>query len=87
MSAQEAAYRLSDLHLIEDIRTILYLNTKPPDCWYKVLKPKDERDKLSDNSTDIFCNKILDYYRSRPESLEGKCFFMNFQCGMLNVKI
>ena len=31
MSAQEAAYRLSDLHLISTSRTVLSLNVKPPE--------------------------------------------------------
>lgn len=75
LSAQEAAYRLSDLHLIHSSRTVVSLNTKPPELRYRVLKPKKDRDELPENSTDIFCYNILDYYRSRPLSYEDTCFY------------
>ncbi|CAC5408744.1 unnamed protein product [Mytilus coruscus] len=75
LSAQEAAYRLSDLHLISTSRTNLYLNVKPPELRYRLLKPKSDRDKLEDNSTDIFCYNMLDYYRARPLSYENLSFY------------
>lgn len=76
LSAQEAAYRLNnDLHLIDTSRSFIYLCTKPKSERYRILKPKYERDKLANDSTDIFYNNILDYYRSRPFELENECFY------------
>ncbi|CAC5384758.1 unnamed protein product [Mytilus coruscus] len=76
LSAQEVAYRLNnDLHLIDTSRSFIYLCTKPKSERYRILKPKYERDKLANDSTDIFYNNILDYYRSRPFELENECFY------------
>ena len=40
MSSQEAAYKLSQLQMIQTSREILYLNVRTPDKRYKMLKPK-----------------------------------------------
>lgn len=75
LSAQEAAYRLSDLNLICSTRTVMFLNTKPQKCRFKVLKSKEERDHLPENSTDIFYTNIKDYYRARPKDMEQYCLY------------
>jgi len=76
LSAQEAAYRLSnDLHLIYSSRSFISLCIKPASDRYRILKPKFERDKLAENSTDIFYDNIVDYYRSRPAKLETVCLY------------
>lgn len=71
MSSQEAAYKLSNLNLIHTSRTFVYLNTRRPCSRYRMLKTKKDIDILSNNSTDIFCSNIIDYYRSRPMSLNS----------------
>ncbi len=70
LSAQEAAYRLSDLKLIHSSRKVVRLNTKPLCKRYKVLKSKKAREELEPTSTDIFEKNIVDYYRARPDKLE-----------------
>lgn len=75
LGAQEAAYRLSDLTLIHSNIEIVFLNAKPPEKRYRVLKSRKERDLLKDNSTDVFESNLLDYYRARPESMLSLCFY------------
>ena len=70
LSVQEAAYRLSNLHLVHSTRTVRYLNTRPERKHYKILKPKAERDALPEDSTDIFHTNIIDYYHARPTLLK-----------------
>ena len=70
LSAQEAAHRMSNLHLAHSSRTVKYLNGRPLAKRFKILKSKVERDALSDDSTDIFHTNIIDYYHARPKDLE-----------------
>lgn len=60
MSAQEAAFRLSNLKLLQNTRTVVYLNTRPLNKRYKMLKPSNELNLLPDDSTDIFMHNIID---------------------------
>ena len=69
MSAQEAAARIGHLQLVWSTRNVVYVNTRPENMRYKVLKPKSERDQLQANSSDIFVPNIIDYYKDRPTSL------------------
>ena len=75
LSAQEAAARIGNLQLIWKSREIVYLNTRPLNQRFKILKPKHERDALPDNSTDIFSTNILDYYIDRPTDMENLTLF------------
>lgn len=76
LSAQEAAYRLlPDLNLIISSRSVLTLNTKPPEKRFRVLKSKQEREELDNTSTDIFYNNMIDYYHARPIELFNLCLF------------
>ena len=69
MSAQEAAARIGNLHLVWSTRHVVYLNARPKKLRYKILKPKARRDQLPPNSTDIFETNIIDYYVDRPQEL------------------
>lgn len=76
LSAQEAVYRLlPDLNLIISSRSVLTLNTKPPEKRFRVLKSKQEREELDNTSTDIFYNNMIDYYHARPIELFNLCLF------------
>ena len=75
LSAQEAAFRLSNLNLIHVTRTFVYLNTRQPSKRFKILKSKQEIDDLDDSSTDVFHTNIIDYYHYRPQELNGMCLF------------
>ena len=75
LSAQEAAFRLGNLQLIYSSRIVLFLNTFPLHRRTKILKPKDIIDSLPENSTAIFENNMLDYYRKRPDELSSYCYY------------
>ena len=76
LSAQEAAFRMSNLKLVQSSRNIVYLNCKPQTKRMKVLKPLALRSQLPDDSTDIFHTNIIDYYHARPYVLEDISLFM-----------
>ena len=75
MSAQEAAFRLSSLKLIQNSRRVVYLNTRPIKKRYKMLKPVVELNSLPDESTDIFMYNIVDYYYARPQTMQYICLY------------
>ena len=75
LSAQEAAYRLSDLNMYQSSRTTLSVNVKPPTKIYRLLKPKRDRMNLPPDSKDIFQSSQLDYYRKRLDRLSSMCFY------------
>lgn len=75
LSAQEAAARVGHLQLIWSSRTTVFLNTRPKEERFKVLLPKQLRNQLPDNSTDIFCSNIIDYYIDRPLDMEKNISF------------
>ena len=75
MSAQEAAFRLSNLKLLQNSRTVVYLNTRPLKKRYKMLRPVHELNLLPDDSSDIFMHNIVDYYYARPQSVQFVCLY------------
>ena len=70
LSAQEAAFRLNSLQLIQGSRTTVYINSRPTNQRYKMLKPMSEIAELNGTSEDIFHTNPLDYYRAGPSNLE-----------------
>lgn len=72
-SAQEAAYRPSDLHLIFTSRELVYIPALPPTKQYKKLKENDVIQELQPGSTDSYCSKIIDDYHFRPHALDSIC--------------
>lgn len=66
MSSQEASYRLGNFQLVKSSRKIMYVNTRVEKNRFKRLKSKQDLDDMLDESTDIFVNNIVDYYRHRP---------------------
>ena len=69
LSAQEAAFRMSNLKMVQSTRTCVYLNARKPMHRFKMLKRMAELEQLEPNSTDIFHNNLLDYYCARPPEL------------------
>lgn len=69
MSAQEAAYRLGNLHLIHSTRKVVYINTRFPTKRFKMLKPKKYIEEMNVNCTDIFYTNLMDYYHEKPHDL------------------
>lgn len=70
MTAQEAAYRLSNLKLIQSTRTVVYINSRPLDKRFKLLKPQQELRDLGPDCQDVFQLNIIDYYYARPVHME-----------------
>ena len=70
VSAQEAAFRLSNLKLIQSSRSVVYLNTRPENKRFKMLKSLSEIEMMPDGETDIFLHNLIDYYKARPNSME-----------------
>lgn len=54
LSCQEAAFRLSNLKLMQNSRQVVYLNTRPLAKRFKMLKSVKELEELENDSTDIF---------------------------------
>ena len=75
LSVQEAAFRMSNLHMVEQSRQTVYLNVHMPLKRYRMLKSKKELESMDDESTDIFKSNIIDYYRSRLVHLEGTSLY------------
>ncbi len=74
-SGQEAAFCLGNLNLIETSRETVYVNTRPPNQRYKILKNKSDLELLNDTSSEIFKTNLLDYYHERPRSLQLMTFY------------
>lgn len=70
VSAQEAAFRLSALKLLQSSRTVVYLNTRPVENRYRMLRPISEINELENDDTNVFVHNLIDYYCSRPDNME-----------------
>lgn len=79
MSAQEAAYRLSDLDFTSSTRETVHLSALPPYKQYRKLRTKPEIEALNPESTNIFMSNIEDYH-NRPQCLENICLFRYAKC-------
>ena len=75
LSAQEAAFRMSKLKLIQSSRNVIYINCRESSKRMKILKPFAERCTLDSNSTDVFHTNIIDYYYDRPLHMENMSLF------------
>ena len=75
VSAQEAAFRLSHLQLLQCSRTVVYINTRPQSKRFKMLRPMSEIIDLHDNDTDTFRHNLVDYYCARPCIMENMSLF------------
>ena len=76
LSAQEAAFRLGNLPLIQSSRKTVNLNTRHPSKRFKMLKKNTNLGELHANSTDIFQAGIIDYYHQRPISMSNMCLYV-----------
>lgn len=74
VSAQEAAYNILGLHMSEASVSTIFINTFPVDQRVKIVKSKNELQKLSPSSNDIFVQSVIDHYQNRPDVLEDMCY-------------
>ena len=75
LSAQEAAFRLSNLKMVYFSRAVKYLNTRRASERYRMLKPLVELQELDPDSTDIYRTNLIDYYRARPSEYAQICLY------------
>ncbi len=67
ISAQEVAFRMTNLPLVESSVKTVFLNCRKPQNRHKILKSKLERDQLDDDNEDVFETGLADYYCLRPQ--------------------
>ena len=71
VSAQEAVYQLLQMLLKRSSRSVVFLNTSPPEERVCILK--SNLDLLPDDA-DIAASNVITRYMSRPAKLENVCF-------------
>jgi len=69
ISAQEAAYLVLQLPISKATRSVIFINTSPPDERTFMLKDKSVLQDMPENSTDIECSNIIKRYSQRPKAL------------------
>lgn len=75
MTAQEAAFRLMGIPMVQSSRTCVRLSTTTEALRVKRLKSTALLKELEETSSDIFMDNMIDVYRKRPYSLEGNSLF------------
>ncbi|CAB0042138.1 unnamed protein product [Trichogramma brassicae] len=73
MSSQEAAYQVLSLPLSYSTRTSIYINTVPKNERCRILKNKQDLQKLPKNSEDIYKSNIFDKYENRKNEFVNLC--------------
>jgi hypothetical protein len=73
IGAQEAAYLLLQLPVTRSSRSVLFINTSPPEERTFLLKPKEALEQMDPNSTDIESGNLVKRYSVRPKKLERWC--------------
>ena len=73
MSAQQAVHIILSLPLNTSSRNCIFVNTSPIEHRAFVLKKQKELEREPDESEDIMCPSIIDYYVLRPKAIENIC--------------
>jgi hypothetical protein len=73
MSAQQAVHIVLALPLNKSSRPCIFINTSPIDKHTFVLKPTFLLKQEPDNSEDVMCNSIIDYYIECPYAIKNIC--------------
>jgi len=71
VSAQEAVYQLLQMPLRRSSRSVVFLNTSPPEERVCILKSNLE---LLPDDADVAASNVITRYMSRPAKLENVCF-------------
>jgi len=71
ISAQEAVYTCLGMKQANTSTGYIFINTSHPDKRTRMLKPIAIRGEMDPQSDDIFYDGLIEYYSSRPYSLEG----------------
>ena len=73
MSAQQAVHIALSMPLNSSSRKCVFINTSPSDERAFTLKPNFLLKQEPDNSEDIMCRSIIDYYVARPIAIKHIC--------------
>ena len=73
MSSQQAVYIVLSLPLNASSRKCIFINTSPKYQRAFILKKTKDLQQQPDNSEDIICASIIDYYLQRPTTIEHIC--------------
>ena len=73
MSAQQAVHIALSLPLSCSSRECIFINTYPVDERTFMLKPPIILKQEPDDSEDVMCHSIIDYYIGRPSSISKIC--------------
>ena len=73
IGAQEAAYLVLQMPLRRTSRSVVFINTSPPDERVVMLKPKHVLEEMKEDSTSIESENIVSLYQQRPKVLNNLC--------------
>jgi hypothetical protein len=73
MSSQQAVHIALFLPLNCSSRKCVFINTSPLAKFTFVLKPPSLLEQELDNSKDVLCRSIIDYYLQRPSPIKHIC--------------
>jgi hypothetical protein len=73
MSAQEAFYHCSQLHIIDKSRLCVFIDTNPASDRERVLKSNKELNSLQKDSYQVFQDGPLENYAKRPSQFTNEC--------------
>ena len=71
ISAQEAVYIILQLPMRKSSRSVVFINTSPPDQRVELLKPMSEIEEMEDECEEIHSGGLLKRYVERPASLQN----------------
>jgi len=71
--AQQAVHIALSLPLNHSSRECNFINTAPIDECTFILKPTTLLKQIPDNSEDVMCSSIIDYYINRPNAIKHVC--------------
>ena len=80
--AQQAVHIALSLPLNHSSRECNFINTTPIDERTFILKPTTLLKQIPDNSEDVMCSSIIDYYINRPNAIKHIClaeFLSNYK--------
>lgn len=70
ISAQEAVYTCLGIKQSSTSTGHVFVNTSHPDKRTRIIKPAALRGQMDVESTDIFCDGLIEYYSCRPLQFE-----------------
>ncbi|CEP13543.1 hypothetical protein [Parasitella parasitica] len=73
ISAQEAAYNLLQLRMVESNLSTIFVASSPPETRQRIRKSKLKLEELASDSEDIYQDDSLEQYVIRPADLQHLC--------------